>query len=172
MGTQAPAITLKNLAVLIIDMQEYFIDSNEKEELVPNQIAVLQFCQKNHVPVAVIEYMHFGATIADLQSELEKISKEKVRFFTKDQDDAFSSKKLHKWLKENNVDTLILMGVKACACVFATAEHAIKNGYHIATSDDIIAGYCPICSRKYVWYTENTLHKRDAASLLATILMS
>jgi len=43
---------LPSLAVLLIDMQDYFINSREERQaLIPKQVGVIKFCQKNDVPI-------------------------------------------------------------------------------------------------------------------------
>jgi nicotinamidase-related amidase len=131
------------MAVLLIDMQDHFVDGlGEREEvahLVLSQIAVLRRCQKENIPVIVLEYDGCGKTIPDLEAELTSIRM--VIRVTKSQDSGFSGTKLDDKLRDLGVGTLLLMGINADACVLKTAKDARKLGYVVITNTELIA--CP-----------------------------
>jgi len=164
MKNNIPNVIPENLAVILIDMQDYFINHDEKRNLIPNQLLVLNFCRIKNIPVAVFEYRNRGETTAMLKKEIVKFSPENICTFIKRSDDAFSVEDFDGWLKEKNIQTLLLMGINACACVYDTANTAIKNGYKIMTSDTLITGYCNECKseKKHVWYMENSVPVRES----------
>ncbi len=146
--------TRRRLGAIIIDMQDYFMDE-EKLKMAKAQIPVISFCRKNDIPIAIINYCDCGPIIASLAEETSGLP-----IFEKNRDDAFSQKKFQEWIEENQVESLIIMGVNACACVFETANSALKNGYQVITDHKIIGGYCG-CSDctggKPEWYDKNTI---------------
>lgn len=164
MRNNIPDILPENLAVILIDMQDYFIDSNEKRNLIPNQLLVLNFCRIKNIPVAVFEYRNRGETTTMLKKEIVKFSPENICTFIKRSDDAFSVEDFDGWLKEKNIQTLLLMGINACFCVYDTANSAIKNGYKIMTSDTLIAGYDNDYKsiKTHDWYMENSVSVRES----------
>ncbi|MCX6735546.1 MAG: isochorismatase family protein [Candidatus Parcubacteria bacterium] len=153
--------TTEGVGAIVIDMQDYFM-SDEKLKMVKNQIPIISFCRKNGIPVAVINYHKCGPITASLTDSTSGLP-----VFEKRKDDAFSQEDFQNWLKKNGVKTLIIMGVNACACVFETANSALKNGYRVITNHEIIGGYCghSFCSGGTPeWYDKNTiqLNTREA----------
>jgi len=132
----------ENLAVLLIDMQSGFINTEEKRKLIPNQISVLNQCFKKEIPVIIVEFEGEGKTDDALLKVVENNHTSACHKITKSVNDAFSEKELNNLLKKIKAKTLLLMGINACACVFETAVTAKRKGYELITSEDLIAGYC------------------------------
>ncbi|MFA6365368.1 MAG: cysteine hydrolase [Candidatus Paceibacterota bacterium] len=143
----------KNVAVLLIDMQEYFLDEAGKKAIIPYQVAIIQECQDMGIPFIVLEYEDQGDTIPELQEKIEKLPNH--HWIVKSNDSAFPGTNLDDLLKEQGVEKLLLMGVNACACVRDTARDAVRKGYEIITSDMLIAGCCPVCKEATQWFEEN-----------------
>ncbi|OGI76552.1 hypothetical protein A3C57_02285 [Candidatus Nomurabacteria bacterium RIFCSPHIGHO2_02_FULL_33_12] len=165
MEEQLLEFDLKTLAVFLIDMQDKFIDTNEKRSLIPNQISVLNFCENKNVPILVFRYHGYGDINYKLQEKLNKIHK-LVTYFSKRNDDAFHLDSLERWLENYEIKTILIMGINACACVLETAKSAIYYGYNVITSDQLIAGYCNECNGKHFWYEKNGVFRKDLAYLL------
>lgn len=128
-----------NNAVLVIDMQESFLnelDSEEREEEIPYQIEVLNAAKRNNIPIFVIEYAGMGSTITEL---MDVISDSDYTIVTKPTNNGFRNTNLDELLTERGIHSLTLMGVFASACVYATANGALQNGYEIITSTEVIA---------------------------------
>ncbi|MFA5887470.1 MAG: isochorismatase family cysteine hydrolase [Candidatus Nanoarchaeia archaeon] len=128
-----------NNAVLVIDMQESFLnelDPEEKEEEIPYQIEVLNAAKRNNIPIFVIEYEGMGSTIDEL---MNVISTSDYEIVTKPGNNGFRRTNLDELLKEKGIHSLTLMGVFASACVYATAGGALQSGYEILTSTEVIA---------------------------------
>lgn len=160
-----------NLAVLLIDMQEWFLNSIEYEERhreIPYQLEVLEYCKNNSIPVFVLEYKDCGPTVKILKDKVDSL--EKKVYITKNFDDGFVKTDLAKQLRKNNIDTVLVMGINASACVLSTASGAIMAGFKVMTSDDLIAdprsyGY----NESIEWYIENGIYKDDYKDLLELI---
>ncbi|MBI5046087.1 MAG: isochorismatase family protein [Candidatus Niyogibacteria bacterium] len=129
------------MAVLVIDMQDHFLRSviDDVNVLINNQIKVLHFCAEHAIPVAILEYHGDGPTISALQNKINEVPWHKT--FIKLQDDGFSNPELTPWLKERDVDRLVLMGVNSCFCVKQTALGGKLHGFEIATSSALVS--CP-----------------------------
>jgi len=141
---------------VLIDMQEDFTEilrSGETERIVANQILVLRHCRENDIPMIVLEYRNHGDTLPELAAEIKK--NRTSRYFIKGHDDGFiGCADLDDALRQLGVTHLFLMGINSCSCVKATAEGALRNGYQIATSDDVISSaHKPHNNIK--WYVAN-----------------
>ena len=143
-------------------MQMKFIQNDiEKVEIIPNQISVLKFCVAKQIPVVVFEYLENGITIKEINDVLKKKKDAQVYYLQKKYDDAFYNPTLSKILKSFATKTILIMGINAGFCVYETTKTAIKKGYQVTTSKDLIAGYkspkekspCPCVS----WYKKNTI---------------
>lgn len=155
---------MKKIATLLIDMQDYYIDTEEKKQLIPNQISVINFSKENNIPVIVLEMAHREETTQSLKKALNKFPKDFVYFLKKSNNDGFSNPKLDFILRSRNISILLLMGINAAYCVYATAKTAISKGYTIITSGDLIAGYdgndethCEDAG----WYINNSIYEHS-----------
>ncbi|MEK6863768.1 MAG: cysteine hydrolase [Nanoarchaeota archaeon] len=140
-GNVIPENEAKANAVLVIDMQDSFLlslNQDERAEEIPYQIEVLNAAQRNNVPIFVVEYAGMGPTVDELTGA---ISASDYNLVVKTENNAFNNTSLDALLKERGIHSLILMGVFASACVHATAEGALQNGYEIITSTDVIADF-------------------------------
>jgi nicotinamidase-related amidase len=174
MESQLSKIDSKNLVVLLIDMQDFYIDSEEKKGLIPNQISVLEVCRGKDIPVIVVEYDGCGETTSSLLEKIKEIPSPNVYKITKSSDNAFNRSELHDLLIKLEAETLLLMGINACACVFLTASNAVQLGYKIITSEGLIAGFCLSCrkgdeSGRYEWYKKNGHFSKDYNHILQVI---
>lgn len=166
---EKPKIKARSLAVLVIDMQDPFLKEVDEKELkaeLPYQAEVLNYCKGNNIPVFVIEYKDCGQTTGYLKEKIDSLPK-KI-YVTKSSRDAFEGTDLEKKLKETKAETVILMGVYASACVQDTAEGALKSGFKIATSKDLIAD-CKWSKEDVKWYKKKGVYKDDYKELLSLI---
>lgn len=162
-------ITYEGLAVLLIDMQDHFINTEEKKNLVPNHISVIRFCAEKNIPVVVLEFSNRGQTTKALREEVNKLPKENVCWLKKYYNDAFCCTKLHKELQSKGIRTLLLMGINAGYCIYSTGRSAIKHGYKIVTSGDLIAGYIgnkEIHCSNPEWYMRNGVYVDKHTSII------
>jgi nicotinamidase-related amidase len=159
---------MKNLGIMLIDMQETFIGktiSSENKHLVNTQIELLGFAQEEKIPVFVIEWTGMGRTIQPLK---ERILMNRNYFLEKCNCDGFSyfnedkSKQLLEVLTREGIKNLILTGVSKNACVLATAEGAKKKGYNIFTSDELM----DFGDYKSEWYLSNSNHYNNFEELI------
>ena len=133
----------KRAVVVLIGMQDRFIAKlkpGEADRIILNQLAILKLCRQLDIPVVVSEIKKeiHGATAEVLINEAKK----NTRFLLMDceHNDSFSGTKLDSYLKNFDAEAIFLMGIHDYACIKYTAETAIKKGYKIMTSDEVIAG--------------------------------
>lgn len=166
-----PKIKADGLAVLVIDMQDFWLSDVDKKELeteLPYQAEVLDYCKSNNIPVFVIEYRDCGPTTDYLKKKIDLLPKKD--YVTKSSQSAFENTDLEKKLKTAGVDTLILMGVYSSNCVKGTAKSALKSGFIIATSKDLIADEKYHHREEEVeWYKEKGVYKDSYKELLNMI---
>lgn len=166
-----PEIKADRLAVLVIDMQDFWLSDIDKEELeteLPYQAEVLDYCQSRNIPVFVIEYRDCGPTTDYLKKKVDQLPRK--NYVIKSSQSAFENTDLEKRLKEAKIDTLILMGVYASACVKGTAKSALKSGFMIATSKDLIADEKYHNREENVeWYKEKGVYRDSYKDLLSMI---
>lgn len=162
--SQIEKVSSKKLAVLLIDMHDSFLKEvaeEEKEKEIPYQLDVLDYCKDNNIPVIVLEYELYGETIRVLKKKVDSLPvkeyitksyddgffklKPNIKPFqsygrpTKLHDDDFLKTELEDKLRAYGVDSILLMGINASGCVLKTAESAVKLGFKIITSKDLIA---------------------------------
>lgn len=128
--------------VILIDMQTTFV-KNIREGVLPGLIStqtkVLQYCTKKDIPIAVLEHTYDnGKTIPELDVLLQRVPRTKT--LLKNKDDGFIDTKLHEVLRSWKATRLLLMGINAEYCVLSTAMSAIRHGYKIITSPNLISG--------------------------------
>jgi nicotinamidase-related amidase len=150
-------------ALLIIDVQHYFM--NEAPDDLPQRIV-------NHAKALNYDHVVFTNFKNESQSNFVKLLKwdkcdtdedarlpnefsgmaTKESTFTRAAYSAFKTTKLDSYLKQKQVERLIICGVDSDACVLATAFEAFDLGYHVKINFDLT-------------YSSNDLHK--AAQLIA-----
>lgn len=168
---------MKNLGIMLIDMQEGFIWSpmpREIVELVESQKKLFNFAYEKQIPIFVLEYIGSGKTIDELTTAL---SNNKTYFLPKYKNDGFarsyhileeeelSNEQLIEKLNEEKITDLIFTGVNKDACVLATVQNAKKRGYKIFTSEELM-------NRKKqceYWYYHNSNHYETLTELLSEI---
>lgn len=84
----------KNLAVLLIDMQDYhypLADHNELGEKATYQLEVLRYSRDHQIPVVVVEYKCAGETSGIFKQELDQFPEGKVYYLEKEGNDSFGN---------------------------------------------------------------------------------
>ncbi|MBS3169893.1 cysteine hydrolase [Candidatus Woesearchaeota archaeon] len=131
-------------AVLLIDMQDYFLKDVAEAELekeIPHQIAVLRYAQQHGLPIYVLE-------LERPQNDDRKETTQRLKMVLNDghyrtiikrEKNGFQKTNLESLLSRGGVEQLVLMGVYASFCVQSTARGAIERGYSIITSPELIA---------------------------------
>lgn len=157
--------TPHRLAVILIDMQDFFLKNFNPEVrkvLVSNQLKVLEACQKRNVPVIVLEYKAGGelrgATTLELRKKVEHI---KTAIIIKDSNSGFTDTNLDEILRGMQCKKLVLMGINANGCVQDTAMSALRRGYSVITARGLIASARSdgrhFSKKNEEWYEQETV---------------
>jgi len=165
---------MKNTALVIVDMQEFFLKNfipASRNILVANQEKIIDLCVKNSAPTFLIEYKAGGVlrgkTIGKLSDKVKRILKETI---IKESNSAFTGTDLDKMLQDLNVRKIILMGINANGCVQDTTIGALHRGYSVITSEGVIAsssrGDMSLSKRNKDWFARNTKFFSDFPQLL------
>lgn len=75
---------------------------------------------------------------AELVSELDVVSE---NIFTKTKGNALTSEEFSRFIDENGIDTFIVAGADATACVKSTCYNMAKAGYDVTVLSDCITSY-------------------------------
>jgi nicotinamidase-related amidase len=109
----------------------------------------------------------YGALHDSLENKINTLNSSFIGRFSKCEDNAFTNQQLDRYLKKLSIDTVLLTGINANACVLATALGALQHGYNITTSKDLIAGF-GACSPSiiYSWFRTVGTLKNNYSELL------
>lgn len=173
MADNLHGITKQHLGVILVDMQAEFlekIDSIEIRTQIAAQIDVLEACISSDIPLAVLEFKHYGQTDAALRPYIKATPRH--AYFTKHYDDGFTNRKLEPKLRAWGVDSVCMMGVSAAFCVKKTAESALERGFRIVTARQLIASqtYRQEEFRKCIpWFEANGTYSGDYRDIIQMI---
>lgn len=81
-----------------------------------------------------------GTPGVELHHKLKKVNNV---VFTKAFGDAFTNRKLKRYIKEKGIDEIFIIGCDSTKCAFYTAKGAIKNGIKVSMIIDGIFTFCP-----------------------------
>ncbi len=134
------SLDFETTAVVLIDMQDTFIRRNPPRILpiIPNQLALFQFCKKNNVKTFIIEMNGYESTVKILSDIVSTFPTSCIYKIKKSYDGAFNTTDLDQLLIEAGITTIILTGINANACVLKTIEEG-QQKYRMITSKDLIA---------------------------------
>ncbi len=150
-----------HMALLVVDMQNYFLDSDEHAFIpsapliIPNIIETMQACLKKKMPVFITRHINNDANAGmmgirwhelikenDPRSEIhERISDVGGEILKKTQFDAFYETDLDQQLRAANVKQLIITGVMTNLCCESTARTAFVKGFDVVMPVDATAAY-------------------------------
>lgn len=156
-------IEKKRAALLIHDMQDYFInfygeDSLLIQDVINNIVRLKTWCKENHIPVfytaqpaeqkdedrALLNDM-WGPSLTAYPEQAEIVKKLSPtlqdQVLTKWRYSAFYRSDLHKTMKEKEKDQLIICGVYAHIGVLQTAADAFMNGIQPFVVGDSVADF-------------------------------
>ena len=144
----------KGSALIIIDMQSYFVKRNGKdqepanvkklEEVLKAQQAAIKQAKELKIPIIFIEYQNFGTSNPDLIKSTEGY--ENVTTFIKNTDGMFESynnttKQIEEFLQNKNIKTLIIAGANGGACVLASIQGSLARNFNVLAISTAIADF-------------------------------
>lgn len=143
-----------NTALVVIDMQPYFVErggnQNEKENLrktnqvLTNQVQLIQLAKQTGTPIVFVEYENYGDTNSDLRQAAKGY--ENIKFITKSADgifDPYNNKRdeLGEYLRSKEIGNLIITGANGGACVEQSISGALENNYNVLAYGQGIADF-------------------------------
>ena len=168
-------ISLENLAVIIIHMQDNFLGIHK--HLIPNHIAIIRFCRKNNIPVVISETRsgRYPMRTTDLiLQEINKIPEQNLFWNADCKMDTLSNPEVPLFLENKKRNTILLTGVRAGDCVWATGKTSIeKYKYHLVTSADLMSGYSTHENspcKDATWFKENGTYLENYNQIIQMLI--
>lgn len=166
---------MKNTALIIIDMQNFFLKNSVNKDiknLIDNQLKVIEFFNKIKAPIIFLEYQDGKNSRGNILPVLKKQVKNNITI-KKLSNGGFTKTNLNNLLKDNNTKKLVLMGINANGCVQDTAIGAINRKYEVYSSEDIIANIyfknMGLSPENKKWYLKNTRFFNNYSELLKSL---
>ena len=151
----------KHIALLVVDMQNYFLLPDEHAyipsapAIIPNIIGIMEACHEQGIPVFMSRHMNtpedagmMGVRWKELISEKDPrseihpdILKTGGTIINKTQFDAFYGTKLETELRDAGIRQLIITGVMTNLCCETTARSAFVRGLEVVMPVDATATY-------------------------------
>ncbi len=146
-------------AILILDIQDDFtktngrypVDERQAAEMIHNLNNLLAGLKENYATVVYIGnefsrlnplnlFRNFAAIKGSKGTKIDdRLNVVSINYFAKRWDNSFTNPDLDKFLKQLEISEIFIAGVKAEACVKATAKGALKRGYKTTVLVDCIA---------------------------------
>lgn len=129
---------MKNLALLIIDVQNELIHSNpyNKENVIENIKSLIYTSRKNNVEIIYVQHTSLvdspyskGRYSWEIYNDVKPSEVDTI--FYKNYNSAFYKTSLHDYLQRKNISNLILTGLQTEYCMDATVKSAFDLGYTI-----------------------------------------
>jgi len=140
-GARIPVYDQPQLALVVIDAQQGFLDAGGRLSIARSQVDGLIAATNRLVGGAP----SLGVNIAFVTSESPpggaidgRIAQGASPVFAKSRADAFSNPELDRFLRSRSIDHLVLAGVFADRCVYYTAVGAMNRGYKVQVVADAI----------------------------------
>ncbi len=156
-GTRIGMYQNPRTALFVIDIQEDFTGPQARKKyrdgdrIVAASNALIAQAQAKGIPVIFIQNVITNPVVAlltggvnapgspgtEMDRRLTRIPA--ARTFVKNRSDAFSNPGLDAYLRENQVDRLLITGLDAAYCVNATTMGALNRGYKVTLFPEAIA---------------------------------
>jgi nicotinamidase-related amidase len=153
MSTSAP-----RRALVVIDVQNEYVSGNFKIEYPDVQASLVQIgramdaATARKIPVVMVQHVlppdapifakdSFGVALHPVVGE-----RHYDKLITKDLPSTFAGTDFGAWLKENNIDTVAIVGYMTHNCNDSTIRQAMHDGYHVEFLHDA-AGSLPYRNR-------------------------
>jgi isochorismate hydrolase len=141
-------------ALLVIDMQQYF--QEVAAPIIDNVLGLIEECRRKAIKTAFTRHGHhdpkldggmlaqwWGDLIMYRTEEWNLISKLNPRadepIFDKNRYSAFHGTHLEAWMRDNNIEELIITGVLTNCCCETTARDAFVRDYRVFFVSDATA---------------------------------
>jgi nicotinamidase-related amidase len=135
-------------ALIVIDVQNEYINGNFRIEYppvdssLPNIAKAMDAARAEKIPVVMVEHVLptdapiFAAGSHGVQLHPVVAERPYAFLVTKTPPSVFSAADFEPWLRENNVDTLVIVGYMTHNCNDSTAREAMHRGYKVEILSD------------------------------------
>lgn len=139
---------MKNMALLIVDVQRALIDNHpfHEAELLKNIERLSETARQNCVEVIYVR--HDGGIGDELEShtkgwEIDQSIAPRAaeKIFDKKFNSAFKDTGLRDYLSEKNIDTIVLVGMQTEYCIDTTCKVAFEYGFSVLVPEGGTATY-------------------------------
>lgn len=160
-GSRVFKTDVKHMALMVVDMQNYFLNPEEhafvpsSPVILPNILKLMEVCTAYGMPVILTRHVNTRADsglmgirwhevikeedpLSNIHEDIEKIGGEVLN---KSQFDAFHDTNLEKRLKAAGVKQIIMTGVMTNLCIESTARSAFVKGFEAIIPVDATAAY-------------------------------
>ncbi|PDH28817.1 MAG: isochorismatase [Puniceicoccaceae bacterium MED-G31] len=128
----------EHLGLLIIDLQSSLISKTDDEiELLNRCSFAIQAALLLQCKVAVTEQS--PTKLGSICDELRRILPEEIPVFSKDSFSAMDSSGIKKWIGDNQIEHLLLIGLESSICIYQTAVAALGEDIGVTLLSDCIA---------------------------------
>lgn len=152
---------VEHMALLVVDMQNYFLNDTEHAFIpsapvvMPNILKIMKVCKGLGIPMILTRHLnskddaglmgirwHEVIKEEDPRSEIhEDIAKAGGKVLNKSQFDAFYNTDLEQQLRDAGVKQIIMTGVMTNLCCETTARSAFVKGFEVIMPVDATAAY-------------------------------
>lgn len=143
-----------NSALIIIDMQDYFVERGRQHEKPENQVKTkavndhiidsIKQAKQAGLPIVLLEYEDSGPTNDRIKEAVGDY--DKAKYITKNTDSMFDSwnryrQELNDYLEKEKVSELLITGANGGACVHRSIRDALYEEYKVVAYSKGIADF-------------------------------
>lgn len=130
-----PSLLHEGLGILVVDLQREFTQNLKQEDFSSLQQSIVPFLQLSY---------HAGLPILGMidgnvdYTHIKEIHPYIDQYVHKYDDSAFSEKGVYDWIKKDNIEQLVVLGMNANECLLATLMDAKEQNYQVYSAKDIV----------------------------------
>ena len=147
--TRSEEISTEKCALLILDMQDYFLSDQSKAyipsspAIIPNLVTLTETLSSYKIPIIYTKHLNTKDNAGMMGVWWQRLieSSNPLSNITKTRYDAFWDTSLNDILKKNSVTNLFVAGVMTNLCVETTIRTAFQHGYECTLLVDGTVAY-------------------------------
>ena len=127
----------EHLGLLIIDLQSSLISkTNDGSKLLNRCSFAIKAALLLQCKIAVTEQS--ATKLGNICDELRRILPEEIPVFSKNSFSAMDCPGIKKWIEDNQVEHLLLIGLESSICIYQTAVQALSENIGVTLLSDCI----------------------------------
>lgn len=163
---KSAAVTSKNCALLILDMETTICKTPSCTSTIPNIKNLLN--KAREIGMLVIYSIIPSGNPSDIEKQLAPLPKELI---VESSVDKFFNTNLNTVLRENGIKTVIITGYASNGAVLHTGISAAMRGYKVIVPIDCISADIPYAEQYSAWHLVNSPGARSRIALSQTNLI-